>query len=161
MSVDADGLYRTGIAAGSPVPDEVMRKIMRRLNLTEQTIAYGESTALQGRRKHALTADERLDAGQTETSPVTFQTATDDPLEKRVVSLSPASNTPTLRLGAAHGRTGDTARPSESSRSDGRIVVARTPALEHAWGAHCLWLHATERLLEQPSGDRKDDEARR
>ena len=53
---------RTGIAAGSSVPAELMRKLHRELNLTELTICYG----------------------MTETSPVSAMTTTDDPLEKRV-----------------------------------------------------------------------------
>lgn len=53
---------RTGIAAGSQVPAELMRKLHKRLNLTELTICYG----------------------MTETSPVSAMTTTDDPLEKRV-----------------------------------------------------------------------------
>jgi acyl-CoA synthetase (AMP-forming)/AMP-acid ligase II len=53
---------RTGIAAGSSVPAELMRKLHKVLNLTELTICYG----------------------MTETSPVSCMTTTDDPLEKRV-----------------------------------------------------------------------------
>ncbi|MDE2516405.1 MAG: AMP-binding protein [Rhodospirillales bacterium] len=53
---------RTGIMAGSPCPIEVMRRAVERMHLNEITIAYG----------------------MTETSPVSFQTTTDDPLERRV-----------------------------------------------------------------------------
>jgi len=53
---------RTGIMAGSPCPVSTMRQVMERLNMTEVTIGYG----------------------MTETSPLTTQTATDDPLEERV-----------------------------------------------------------------------------
>ena len=53
---------RTGIAAGSSVPAELMRKLHRELNLTELTICYG----------------------MTETSPVSAMTTTDDPIEKRI-----------------------------------------------------------------------------
>ncbi|KAB5593284.1 hypothetical protein CTheo_3287 [Ceratobasidium theobromae] len=56
---------RTGIAAGSPIPIELMRKLITRLNLRELTIAYG----------------------MTETSPVSFQTTPDDRLEMRVESV--------------------------------------------------------------------------
>ncbi|KAK5170559.1 uncharacterized protein LTR77_005147 [Saxophila tyrrhenica] len=52
---------RTGIAAGSSVPSELMRKLHKILNLTELTICYG----------------------MTETSPVSIMTRTDDPLDKR------------------------------------------------------------------------------
>lgn len=53
---------RTGIMAGSPCPVTVMRQVMDRLNMREVTIGYG----------------------MTETSPLTTQTATDDPIEERV-----------------------------------------------------------------------------
>ncbi|KAI9711534.1 MAG: hypothetical protein M1820_002098 [Bogoriella megaspora] len=56
---------RTGIAAGSVIPAELMRKLHRLLNLTELTICYG----------------------MTETSPVSAMTTTDDPLEKRVETV--------------------------------------------------------------------------
>lgn len=35
------GIGRTGIAAGSPVPDEVMRRLVNKMNLTDLTITYG------------------------------------------------------------------------------------------------------------------------
>jgi fatty-acyl-CoA synthase len=53
---------RTGIMAGSPCPVEVMRRCIDQMHMTEVTICYG----------------------MTETSPVSAQTAVDDPLEKRV-----------------------------------------------------------------------------
>lgn len=56
---------RTGIAAGSSVPAELMRKLHKTLNLTELTICYG----------------------MTETSPVSAMTTTDAPLEKRIESV--------------------------------------------------------------------------
>lgn len=56
---------RTGIAAGSSVPRELMSRLHRELNLTELTICYG----------------------MTETSPVSCMTTTDDPLEKRLDSV--------------------------------------------------------------------------
>ncbi|MCJ1453326.1 hypothetical protein MMC28_003673 [Mycoblastus sanguinarius] len=56
---------RTGIAAGSSIPAELMRKLHRILNLTELTICYG----------------------MTETSPVSAMTTTDDPIEKRIDSV--------------------------------------------------------------------------
>ncbi len=53
---------RTGIMAGSPCPIELMKRVVNEMSMSEVTIAYG----------------------MTETSPVSFQTATDDPLERRV-----------------------------------------------------------------------------
>jgi fatty-acyl-CoA synthase len=59
------GSLRTGIMAGSPCPIELMRQVIDRLHMPEITIAYG----------------------MTETSPVSFQSSTDDPLEHRVTSV--------------------------------------------------------------------------
>ena len=56
---------RTGIMAGSPCPIEVMRRCIEQMNLREVTIAYG----------------------MTETSPVSFQSAVDDPMERRVSTV--------------------------------------------------------------------------
>jgi fatty-acyl-CoA synthase len=55
-------MLRTGIMAGSPCPVEVMKKVQSRMHMREVTICYG----------------------MTETSPVSTQSALDDPLEKRV-----------------------------------------------------------------------------
>ena len=56
---------RTGIAAGSSIPAELMRKLHNVLNLRDLTICYG----------------------MTETSPVSCMTTTHDPIEKRVDSV--------------------------------------------------------------------------
>ncbi len=56
---------RTGIMAGAPCPMEVMKRVTREMNLREITIAYG----------------------MTETSPVSFQSHPDDPLEMRVSTV--------------------------------------------------------------------------
>ncbi|MDP2119020.1 MAG: AMP-binding protein [Hoeflea sp.] len=52
---------RTGIMAGAPCPVEVMHRVMDRMHMREVTICYG----------------------MTETSPVSFQSFTDDPVDKR------------------------------------------------------------------------------
>ncbi len=59
------GSLRTGIMAGAPCPIEVMRRVQGDMHMHEVTIAYG----------------------MTETSPVSFQSATDDPIEKRVTTV--------------------------------------------------------------------------
>jgi fatty-acyl-CoA synthase len=56
---------RTGIMAGSPCPIEVMRKAVTAMHLSEIVIGYG----------------------MTETSPASFVSATDDPLERRVSTV--------------------------------------------------------------------------
>ena len=59
---------RTGIAAGSSIPSQLMRRLHRTLNLTQLTICYG----------------------MTETSPVSAMTTTDDPIDKRVETVGRA-----------------------------------------------------------------------
>ncbi len=56
---------RTGVLAGAPCPIEVMKQVISDMNMTEVTIGYG----------------------MTETSPISFQTEKDDPLEKRVATV--------------------------------------------------------------------------
>ncbi len=56
---------RTGIMAGAPCPIEVMKRCVAEMNLADITIAYG----------------------MTETSPVSFQTSSVDPLERRVSTV--------------------------------------------------------------------------
>jgi fatty-acyl-CoA synthase len=56
---------RTGIMAGSPCPAEVMSRVIGKMHLAEITIAYG----------------------MTETSPVSFQSSVDDPVELRVSTI--------------------------------------------------------------------------
>jgi fatty-acyl-CoA synthase len=56
---------RTGIMAGSPCPVELMNRVRSQMHMHEVTIAYG----------------------MTETSPVSFQTCVDDPVDKRVATV--------------------------------------------------------------------------
>ncbi len=56
---------RTGIMAGSPCPVEVMKRVISDMHMTGVTIAYG----------------------MTETSPVSFQTGPDDPVDRRVSTV--------------------------------------------------------------------------
>ena len=56
---------RTGVMAGAPCPVELMKRVMGKMHMNEITIAYG----------------------MTETSPVSFQTSVDDPLERRVTTV--------------------------------------------------------------------------
>jgi fatty-acyl-CoA synthase len=77
---------RTGIMAGSTCPIELMRKVMDKMHMPEITIAYG----------------------MTETSPVSFQSATDDTVERRVATVGRVS--PHLEVKIVDG--------------DGRVVPA-------------------------------------
>ncbi|MBD5653751.1 MAG: AMP-binding protein, partial [Candidatus Eremiobacteraeota bacterium] len=56
---------RTGIMAGSPCPVEIMKRVQTEMHMPEVTICYG----------------------MTETSPVSAQTAVDDPVDKRTATV--------------------------------------------------------------------------
>jgi fatty-acyl-CoA synthase len=56
---------RTGVMAGSPCPVEVMKQVIEKMHMREVEICYG----------------------MTETSPVSFQSHLDDPLQKRVATV--------------------------------------------------------------------------
>ena len=56
---------RTGIMAGAPCPIEIMRRVIEQMRMREVTIAYG----------------------MTETSPVSFQSRVDDPIDRRVTTV--------------------------------------------------------------------------
>ena len=56
---------RTGMMAGAPCPIELMKKVMSRLHMPQVTIGYG----------------------MTETSPISFQSSMDDPVERRVSTV--------------------------------------------------------------------------
>ena len=73
---------RTGIMAGSPCPVEVMKRVAGRMNMREVTIAYG----------------------MTETSPVSFQSSVDDPLERRVSTVGRIQPHIEVKIVDAEGR---------------------------------------------------------
>ena len=74
---------RTGIMAGSPCPVEVMKRVQSEMHMTEVTICYG----------------------MTETSPVSTQSATNDPLDKRVSTVGRVH--PHVEVKIVHPETGD------------------------------------------------------
>lgn len=73
---------RTGIMAGAPCPIEVMKRVQRDMHMTGVTIAYG----------------------MTETSPVSFQSHLDTPLDKRVASVGRVQPHLEVRLVGADGQ---------------------------------------------------------
>ncbi|TPG46668.1 AMP-binding protein [Rhodanobacter glycinis] len=85
------GSLRTGIMAGSPCPIEVMRRVVEEMHMAEVTIAYG----------------------MTETSPVSFQTVPDDPLERRVDSVGRIHPHLEVKLVDEHGRVVPRGMPGE------------------------------------------------
>ncbi len=82
---------RTGIMAGSPCPIEVMKKVVSLMHMGQVTIAYG----------------------MTETSPVSFQSSVDDPLEKRVATVGRIQPHVEVKVIGAEGETVPVGQPGE------------------------------------------------
>jgi fatty-acyl-CoA synthase len=74
---------RGGTMAGSPCPVEVMKRVNAAMNMREVTIAYG----------------------MTETSPVSFQSDADDPLERRVATVGRVMPHLEVKIVDAEGQT--------------------------------------------------------
>ena len=74
---------RTGVMAGAPCPEELMKRIVTDFHLPEMTIAYG----------------------MTETSPVSFQTNPDTPIDKRIGTVGEICAHTKARLVDETGKT--------------------------------------------------------
>ncbi|MDW3224410.1 MAG: AMP-binding protein [Paracoccaceae bacterium] len=82
---------RTGVMAGAPCPIEVMKQVQSQMNMGEVTICYG----------------------MTETSPVSFQSNMDDPLEQRVSSVGRIHPHVEVRIVDPDGNTVPTGQQGE------------------------------------------------
>jgi fatty-acyl-CoA synthase len=82
---------RTGIMAGSSCPIAVMRRVVAEMHMPEVTICYG----------------------MTETSPVSFQSRTDDPLERRVTTVGRVHPHVQVKLIDPEGRVVPRGTPGE------------------------------------------------
>ena len=82
---------RTGIMAGAPCPIEVMKRVNQAMHMAQVTIAYG----------------------MTETSPVSFQSAVDDPLERRVSTVGRVQPHIEVKIVDAEGRIVPPGTPGE------------------------------------------------
>jgi fatty-acyl-CoA synthase len=82
---------RTGIMAGAPCPIETMRKVIAQMHMGQITIAYG----------------------MTETSPISFQSGLDDPLERRVSTVGRVQPHLEVKIVDAAGRIVPIGEPGE------------------------------------------------
>ncbi len=82
---------RTGIMAGAPCPIGTMRRVVSEMHMKEVTIAYG----------------------MTETSPVSFQSSIDDPLERRVSTVGRIQPHVEAKIVDAQGRIVPVGTPGE------------------------------------------------
>jgi fatty-acyl-CoA synthase len=99
------GSLRTGIMAGSPCPIEVMKRVMELMHMREVGIAYG----------------------MTETSPVSLQTASDDPVDKRVGSVGRVH--PHLEVKIVDPGTGETV----GRGADGELCTRGYSVMDGYW----------------------------
>ena len=97
---------RTGIMAGSPCPIEVMKRVVRDMNLSEITIAYG----------------------MTETSPVSCQSDNETPLEKRVSTVGKVQ--PHLEVKVVDPESGEMVAPGVS----GELCTRGYSVMHGYWG---------------------------
>ncbi|KAK2794023.1 hypothetical protein FQN50_009957 [Emmonsiellopsis sp. PD_5] len=129
---------RTGIAAGSSIPAELMKKLHKTLNLTELTICYG----------------------MTETSPVSAMTTTNDPIEKRITSVG-------RLMPHVEAKIVDPANRSKILPVDtkGELVVSGYLVMKEYWGAPertaevmvkddegRVWMHTGDDATMSPDG---------
>lgn len=96
---------RTGVMAGTSCPSKTMRDVMEKLNMTEIAICYG----------------------MTETSPVSFQTRKDSPLDKRVNTVGQIM--PHLEARIIDEDTGETLPRGEQ----GEVVVRGYSVMKEYW----------------------------
>jgi fatty-acyl-CoA synthase len=82
---------RTGIMAGAPCPIAVMRRVIERMNMRDVTIAYG----------------------MTETSPVSFQSSTEDSIDRRVTTIGRVHPHVEVKIIDAQGRIVPTGQRGE------------------------------------------------
>ncbi|MDB5894954.1 MAG: AMP-binding protein [Rhodoferax sp.] len=97
---------RTGIMAGSPCPIEVMKRVVADMHLTQITIAYG----------------------MTETTPVSCQSSTDTPLDRRVATVGTVQ--PHLQVKIIDAGTGEVTPPGVS----GELCTRGYAVMHGYWG---------------------------
>ncbi|MGB8840481.1 MAG: AMP-binding protein [Aliidongia sp.] len=123
---------RTGIMAGSPCPLEIMVRCVTEMNLREITIAYG----------------------MTETSPVSFQSATDTPTDLRVGTVGTILPHLEVKIVDAEGCIVPTGTPGELLTRGYSVMLgywndpARTAEAIDAAG----WMHTGDLATLDPAG---------
>ncbi|WAC54448.1 AMP-binding protein [Gordonia sp. SL306] len=124
---------RTGVMAGSPCPEHVMRQVVERMHMSEVSICYG----------------------MTETSPVSTQTRIDDPLELRVGTVGRVG--PHLEVKVVDPGSGDTLQRGET----GELCTKGYSVMKGYWNepektAEALdaegWMHTGDLAVMDESG---------
>ena len=115
---------RTGIMAGAPCPVETMRSVIERMHMQEVTIAYG----------------------MTETSPVSFQSRIDDPIERRVSTVGRVHPHVEVKIV-------DTLGSLVAVGSVGELCTRGYSVMRGYWGENALTAEAIDRAGWMHSGD--------
>jgi len=115
---------RTGIMAGSPCPIDVMRQVIERMHMPEVTIAYG----------------------MTETSPVSFQSAVDDSVERRVSTVGRIHPHVEVKIVDPMGRIVPRGEPGE-------LLTRGYSVMRGYWGDHDLTAEAVDVSRWMHTGD--------
>ncbi|KAG9218187.1 hypothetical protein CCMSSC00406_0010219 [Pleurotus cornucopiae] len=122
---------RTGIAAGSPIPIDLMRSLISKLNLRDLTNAFG----------------------MTETSPVSFQTTPADPIIKRVETVGRVQPHVKAKLIDEEGKVVPVGTPGEVSETRLRYWEdeEQTRAVMR-WEGDTLWMHTGDEGIMDEEG---------
>ena len=115
---------RTGIMAGSPCPIEVMKRVIGKMNMAEVTIAYG----------------------MTETSPVSFQSGADDPIERRVSTVGRVQPHCEVKIVDSDGRIVPRGTPGELCTRGYSVMLGY-------WGDEAKTAEAIDRAGWMHTGD--------
>lgn len=115
---------RTGIMAGSPCPVEVMKRVISEMHMNEVTIAYG----------------------MTETSPVSFQSSTDDPLDRRVSTVGRVQPHVEVKIVDTDGRIVPRDQPGE-------LLTRGYSVMLGYWGDEAKTAEAIDRAGWMHTGD--------
>jgi fatty-acyl-CoA synthase len=115
---------RTGIMAGAPCPIETMRRVVEQMHMRGVTIAYG----------------------MTETSPISFQSRVDDPVERRVTTVGRIH--PHVEV-----KTVDGSGNIVPVGSVGELCTRGYSVMRGYWGEEALTAEAIDRAGWMHSGD--------
>jgi fatty-acyl-CoA synthase len=115
---------RTGIMAGAPCPIETMRRVVEQMHMREVTIAYG----------------------MTETSPISFQSRVDDPVERRVTTVGRIHPHVEVKIVDGSGSIVPVG-------SVGELCTRGYSVMRGYWGEEALTVEAIDRAGWMHSGD--------
>jgi len=123
---------RTGIMAGSPCPIETMKQVITDMRMSGVTICYG----------------------MTETSPVSFQSSTSDPIERRVSTLGKVHPHLEVKIIDADGKT-------VARGETGELCTRGYSVMQGYWGDadktaavidHMGWMHTGDLAVIDDEG---------